>query len=333
MAEGVQQIGGILLAGSLTAVGVLLPGLWAWRLAQKRRVPLLPPARVWRVPWKGHDVLMLAVLFFMFPILLAMLGVSQWEAPVLAFPLQMLLLALLYYGRFRDQTAGSTFQRFSRVWPARLALAGGVWTLLTPLVLGLNGLIDWTYRQLGGEPQEHPFTQVDTRSLYNALLLVLQACVVAPWVEECLVRGWLLPWLLAARSEGRREKPEGSLLPLTWRQRCWLMVLLGLWPVLHSSHVMEALIFLGLLALGLAVLQWGPIRHRRHWCAVHASAVVFAMFHSVVWPTPIPLFVLGLGLGWVAVWTRGFFCSALVHAFFNTVSTVYVLIFGPEVPG
>ena len=332
MAEGVQQIGGILLAGSLTAVGVLLPGLWAWRLAQKRRVPLLPPAHVWRVPWRGQDLLALAIFFLTLPLLLSLLGISPWLAPLWAFPFQMLLLAWLY-GRLRSRTEKATSPPFSQVWPARLALAAGVWTLLTPLVLGLNGLIDYAYRQLGGQPQEHPFTQVDARSLYDAVVLVLHACVVAPWVEECLVRGWLLPWLLAARCERNQQKPKGSLPPWIAPQRCWMMVLVGLWPAVHSSHAQEALIFLGLLALGLAGLQWGPIRHRRHWCAVHASALVFAMFHSAVWPTPLPLFVLGVGLGWIAVWTRGFFCSALVHAFFNTVSTVYVLIFGPEVAG
>jgi membrane protease YdiL (CAAX protease family) len=331
MAEWVQEIGQVLFAGGLTAVGVLLAGLSAWRLAQSRAVPLVPPARVWRVPWKGQHLLVLTVLFLVFPFLPSMLGISEWEAPVVAFPFQMLLLAWLYQW-FRSQTEGSTFQPFSRIWPARLALAAAVWTLLTPLVLGLNGLIDWSYRQLGGEPQEHPFTQVDTRSAYYAVLLVLHACVVAPWIEEFLVRGLLLPWLLATRWKGQRQKSEETFPPLTSRQRCWLMVLIGLWPALQSSRVEEALIFLGLLAGGLGVIQLGPIRHRRHWSAIYASALVFAMFHSAVWPSPIPLFVLGLGLGWVAVWTRGFFCSALLHAFFNAVSTIYVLIFGPDLP-
>jgi membrane protease YdiL (CAAX protease family) len=44
-----------------------------------------------------------------------------------------------------------------------------------------------------------------------------------------------------------------------------------------------------------------------------------------VWPSPIPLFVLGLGLGWLAVRTRGILVPAIVHGLFNAVSGVFVL--------
>jgi len=47
--------------------------------------------------------------------------------------------------------------------------------------------------------------------------------------------------------------------------------------------------------------------------------------HSSVWPSPIPLFVLGLGLGWLAMRTRGVFVPVIVHGLFNAVSAVFVL--------
>ena len=328
MGEWVEQIGGILLAGSLTAVGVLLPGLLAWKLAQRREVPLLPPARVWRFAGSGTDLLLgIMFIYAIPPLLLVQAGLSEWEVPVWAFPLQVVFY-ILFLKLLLTQAGASSSEPLRRVWPARLALATGAWTLLAPLVLGLNGLINWTYSQLGEEPEPHTLTQIDVSESRNALLLVVQSCVVAPWVEECLLRGLVLPWLLAARTKRRRTLSQGAGSPLSARQRAWVMVGISLWPAWQCSHEKEALVFLGLLALGLAVLQWGPIRHRRHGCAVYASAVVFAMFHSFVWPSPIPLFVLGLGLGWLAVWTRGFFCSALLHAFFNAVSTLYLLIYG-----
>ena len=37
------------------------------------------------------------------------------------------------------------------------------------------------------------------------------------------------------------------------------------------------------------------------------------------------LFVLGLGLGWLAVWTRGLLVPVLVHGLFNGVSVLFVL--------
>ena len=60
------------------------------------------------------------------------------------------------------------------------------------------------------------------------------------------------------------------------------------------------------------------------------SALVFAAVHSAVWPTPIPLFALGLGLGVVAVRTNGVLAPAIVHMLFNTVSVLFVLSGAPK---
>ena len=49
------------------------------------------------------------------------------------------------------------------------------------------------------------------------------------------------------------------------------------------------------------------------------------MIHSNVWPSPIPLFVLGIGLGWLAVRTNGVLAPVIVHGLFNAVSVVFVL--------
>ena len=58
--------------------------------------------------------------------------------------------------------------------------------------------------------------------------------------------------------------------------------------------------------------------------AVYATAALFALLHPV-WPNPVPLFVLGLGLGWLAARTTGLLVPVLVHALFNAVSAVFVL--------
>jgi membrane protease YdiL (CAAX protease family) len=97
--------------------------------------------------------------------------------------------------------------------------------------------------------------------------------------------------------------------------------------VLYSgaSGKLGPVVFAGVLTLGLALL-WGVVRHgRRHYRAIYVSAAFFALVHSGVWPTPIPLFVLGLGLGWLAVRTRGILVPVIVHGLFNAVSAVYVL--------
>jgi membrane protease YdiL (CAAX protease family) len=66
-------------------------------------------------------------------------------------------------------------------------------------------------------------------------------------------------------------------------------------------------------------------RKRRTAGAVYASAALFAAVHSSVWPSPVPLFALGLGLGYLAVRTRGILVPVIVHGLFNAVSAVYVL--------
>jgi membrane protease YdiL (CAAX protease family) len=80
---------------------------------------------------------------------------------------------------------------------------------------------------------------------------------------------------------------------------------------------------LGLVAGWLVLRQ--ATRNRRTVGSVYASASLFAVVHSAVWPSPIPLFILGLGLGWLAVRTRGPLAPAIVHGLFNVVSVLFVL--------
>jgi membrane protease YdiL (CAAX protease family) len=59
--------------------------------------------------------------------------------------------------------------------------------------------------------------------------------------------------------------------------------------------------------------------------AVFATALLFGATHSFAWPTPIALFVLGLGLGYLAVRTRSLVAPVVVHCLFNAVSFVILI--------
>src|SRR5207302_1855546 len=83
--------------------------------------------------------------------------------------------------------------------------------------------------------------------------------------------------------------------------------------------------FAGVLALGLGVLWRFTRTGARRARAVYATAALFAVVHSGVWPSPVPLFVLGLGLGWLAVRTNGILVPVIVHGLFNAVSATFVL--------
>ena len=60
--------------------------------------------------------------------------------------------------------------------------------------------------------------------------------------------------------------------------------------------------------------------------AVFSSATVFALVHAHVWPSPVPLFVLGLVLGWLALRTGGLLAPVALHALFNAVGFVELVL-------
>jgi hypothetical protein len=59
--------------------------------------------------------------------------------------------------------------------------------------------------------------------------------------------------------------------------------------------------------------------------AVFGTALLFGMLHVGVWPTPIALFVLGLGLGWLAWRTQSLVGPIVLHSLFNAVGSLRFL--------
>src|SRR5262249_8213275 len=58
--------------------------------------------------------------------------------------------------------------------------------------------------------------------------------------------------------------------------------------------------------------------------AIYSTALLFAVLHA--WPTPVPLFVLGLGLGYLAHRTQNLLAPIVCHALFNGVACVVMLL-------
>jgi membrane protease YdiL (CAAX protease family) len=54
------------------------------------------------------------------------------------------------------------------------------------------------------------------------------------------------------------------------------------------------------------------------WLSIYGSAMLFAMAHG--WPESVPLFVLGLGLGWLAYRTQSLIGGMVCHGLFNAVA-------------
>jgi len=223
------------------------------------------------------------------------------------------------------------------------------WLVLTPLTFIVYGAVIWLLEiWTGRPPQPHPLTQL---APYNGplelVLFAAQATVLAPILEELLCRGTLLPWLL---QRPPRQPQRGQSAPIVPPFRADLVVVgaaVALALALKFNDLDKARtrgdsvdlfmaaapagFMLLLVPLYLIVPRWTLLGRRlrmpsvRAGRAVWASAMIFAAAHSGVWPTPVPLFVLGLGLGYVAYRTRSIVAPILIHGLFNTVSVIAVL--------
>lgn len=361
-AEMVTEATRMLTAGAIVAAVALPVGFLGRAVARRRSEPLVPGWKPWRVPWGGFEV---AAAFLIFSTILPEVvsqGLSQggffqqvygpdfpgpraqplppveasaaaagfpaahathaavesavvlrqsWAGAV-ALPLQLGLFYLatraLYPTWRRPHGPGLG---------ASLALAVAAWAVLAPLVLALNVVVNLAATLLDAPPEQHSFTNFAGRMPFDPALFLFRVSVCAAVVEELVFRGVILTWVLG----GRKPQPVPDLPS---DARPWLVAGAGVMFAALSGRG-AAVGFAVLLAAGLFVLLWRCRSKRRTVGAVWASAAFFATVHSAVWPSPVPLFVLGLGLGWLAVRTRGVLVPAVVHGLFNAVSGVYVL--------
>jgi membrane protease YdiL (CAAX protease family) len=238
--------------------------------------------------------------------------------------------------------------------PARNLLLGcATAVILTPLVLGLNiGAAEFFARTLGFAPTEHPLTAAGKEGLFPAewVLVAFLVMVSAPVREELLFRG-VLQRLFAERAWASHVAVGLALL--TALVSCVLAITRQ--PP-NPSPVHGGLSLLSALMPALFVFTMVPVYLALWWrsttaCvppkpgpaypdveptdadtskgpqapAVFASALLFGATHSFAWPTPIALFALGLGLGYLALRTRSLVAPVVVHCLFNGASFVLLV--------
>jgi len=208
----------------------------------------------------------------------------------------------------------------------------------------------------GRGPEKHPLTALgDLAGWREWALLVLQAVVIAPVVEEWVFRGVLLPWLARTRA----DDPDSPLTVPPARRPVLvhvaavgtaLILTLGMDAIAHpgktwntladpaqavASYAIPAAFFLLLIPLDFVLPRLGRLRRhlrihsRQQVRAILASAALFAAFHANVWPSPVPLLFLAMGLGYLYLRTRSLIGPIVVHALFNAVSAVYLVLGGP----
>jgi membrane protease YdiL (CAAX protease family) len=205
-----------------------------------------------------------------------------------------------------------------------LLIGLGSAAVLTPLVLGINFVVTWYFKDvLQFHIKEHPFTHAGQHGLYAVewVLLAVAAMVIAPLREELLFRG-VLQRLFAEHPWGAHGGMAGAVgiaacsvhLPSAEARTADSMALVwALAPVLFVA----AMTPIYLLTCWRSKTRQPP--------ALFATALFFGAIHSFAWPTPIALFVLGLGLGYVTLRTRSLVAPIVVHSVFNGVSFVLLL--------
>jgi len=243
-------------------------------------------------------------------------------ANVLAFPLQAGTVPVVFYALAGIPAAriGFTRQRFR--WNVLTAVC--VWLLVTPLVFGVNVLVEESLRSIDPDAvQEHALTRLIQQgpSTLQWTLIVFNAVIIAPVLEETVFRGVLQPWFANIRNGGIGAMSAALVLAILLRleliDHAWKQNGEGLLRAL-----MPALFVLAMMPL-LAVVS---LRSPGTPPAIFATSVLFAAMHSSVWPTPVALLVLGLALGTLAARTKSLVGPIVVHALFNAVTCVGLLL-------
>jgi membrane protease YdiL (CAAX protease family) len=255
-------------------------------------------------------------------------------AQTLAAPLIVgLLMVGFHYGfKASSEQMGLSRKRLG----AHIALGYVGWLIIAPLSFAAFAL---AIALLTPNPDKHPLMDLGAHAGQLELaIFALQAAILWPIVEELAFRGILLAWLV------QQPKSTGDLI-LQPQHRGHICIAAALLLTLQSPPLAESikanrwsdllanlapfLFIVALLPLYLFLPYSKWVRRRTGFespqtnQALFASAILFAAVHSSVWPTPIPLLVLGLGLGWLALRTRSIVPSIVVHALFNGVAVIY----------
>ncbi|MBY0522152.1 MAG: CPBP family intramembrane metalloprotease [Gemmataceae bacterium] len=330
------------LLGALVTAGV------AFTL-RRFGVHLLPPQRQRDVPWTGYELFGVAAVHILAQafagsflvasgLLVQIYGpdslanfesakgdaanrVGLWSM-VVSFPLQLagILLLLRAASGTRPYQLGLTTHR------AGFNVLIGVlsWASVTPLVLALNELVSVAYKHwLEGPPEPHMLEELVKGNPLPVEwgLVFFTAIVAAPIMEELMFRGVLLRWATVL--------PTGADVIMGF---CVLIAVAARMDTIQDAMRLDdwSALQLELQPMVFALVAlFGYLWVRVAWQStvaggICASALLFALVHPN-WPTPIPLFALGLYLGWLSYRTQSLIPSMVMHALFNSIACAELL--------
>jgi membrane protease YdiL (CAAX protease family) len=301
------------------------------------------------VPWTGVEIVLLVILvLILWPSVLSELlrwtGFFGWyypaETPGVKERQSLWLRALEF--PFQAATIPLFLALLHGVSPAALGLSRhrlgrnvltGVFSaaILAPLVLGFHWAIVWfTTHGLGIKEEKHPLIEMTKWNLTPIEwgLWVFAAVVAAPVIEELLFRGLIQPWARKANWGGAACFGFAAVLAVALRNK----EIAAAAQLARESGWDAAPVVLNALAPLLFVLALVPLlllamnlSRDNAISAVLGTSLLFAMVHASVWPSPVALLILALGLGWMRDRTGSLVGPIVLHSLFNGVSCAMVL--------
>jgi membrane protease YdiL (CAAX protease family) len=281
-------------------------------------------------------------------------------AEALAFPFRVgaIVFIFLALSGTRPYQLGLTTHR-----GAANALVGlKAWVVVTPLVFLVNIGVNLFYRLLvDQQPDEHPITRlVEGQPLpVDWVLLVYLTLAAAPVLEEFIFRGILQPWFARRAWGGDAALAAALVMALLSRGGGLIDAVTANEPLIFFHELGPALFVLALVPGYFLVDRFAarfPARRgspkieippapdsfwqryrarlrapqenspRATARALYGTAALFAAVHSSVWPSPIPLFVLALALGWLAYRTQSLVAPIVLHALFNSITCALLIL-------
>lgn len=204
-------------------------------------------------------------------------------------------------------------------WEADLALGYMTWLVLTPLVF----LVFFAATLIWQAPAEQHPVEVLLRGqpgVESWVLGLVTTLAVAPVAEELLVRGLVQQWMMATPRTADIVLLSALFFAISWG--------ISAEAPRGTSPALGAILFLvtvgpGYLLFERLMARWLPEPGAAR--AIYASSLLFAAMHNA-WPSQIPLFVLSLGLGYVAYRTQSLIAPIVLHMLFNAVSTLPLVL-------
>src|SRR5271157_1006010 len=209
---------------------------------------------------------------------------------------------------------------YRQEWPRQMGIGVRAAILMTPPVGAIQFLAVRIWRS-----QTHPVEQMVLEKLAPgvAILAVLSTMVLAPLIEELLFRGILQRWLggfvedrplptTTIQENGRSAslEPESSSFFLDSNDPPTESTAIG--PVSEIS-------------LSDHHLQEQPSSRSSN-LPILLTSIFFAAMHLPQWPAPIAIFLLSMALGTVFQRTGSLLASITMHATFNGINTLLLLL-------